>query len=172
MRWENLTEEPADHGRVRDAALFGADAVVSRTFDTPEFAGVTFHEVLCKTALNHVPGASAMPFDWTVNPYRGCSHACVYCLDPSTLIQMADGRSKPLRDVMVGDRVVGTTREGSYRRYTEATVSAKWPTRKRAYRILLADGTELIASADHRFLTERGWKYVTPAPAGSRPACR
>ncbi|MGD8194284.1 Rv2578c family radical SAM protein [Herbiconiux sp. P18] len=51
-----------------------------RTVQTPEFAGITFHEVLAKSALNHVPGTSnAMPFAWTVNPYRGCSHACVYC---------------------------------------------------------------------------------------------
>ena len=40
---------------------------------------MTFHEVLSKSALNHVPGASRMPFAWTINPYRGCSHACVYC---------------------------------------------------------------------------------------------
>ncbi len=47
---------------------------------TPEFAGVTFHEVLAKTALNHVPGASrTMPHAWTINPYRGCQHACRYC---------------------------------------------------------------------------------------------
>ena len=53
---------------------------VVRSVQTPEFAGITFHEVLAKTALNHVPGASkSMPFAWTVNPYRGCSHACVYC---------------------------------------------------------------------------------------------
>ncbi|MCU1539580.1 MAG: radical protein [Arthrobacter sp.] len=50
-----------------------------RTVRTPEFAGITFHEVLAKSALNHVPGQSAMPFGWTINPYRGCSHACVYC---------------------------------------------------------------------------------------------
>lgn len=37
MRWENLTEE-AGHGRA-GAALFGADAVTTRTFDTPEFRG-------------------------------------------------------------------------------------------------------------------------------------
>ena len=34
-------------------------------------------------------------------------------------------------------------------------------TTKPAYRVTLADGTELVASGDHRFLTERGWKHVT-----------
>ena len=52
---------------------------VVRSVQTPEFAGITFHEVLAKTALNHVPGAGSLPFAWTINPYRGCSHACVYC---------------------------------------------------------------------------------------------
>ncbi|MDF1479063.1 Rv2578c family radical SAM protein [Leifsonia sp. H3M29-4] len=50
-----------------------------RSVTTPEFAGMRFHEVLAKSALNRVPGQSAMPFGWTINPYRGCSHACVYC---------------------------------------------------------------------------------------------
>jgi DNA repair photolyase len=79
MRWENLTVESGGHSRAADAALFGADAVVSRTFDTPEFHGITFHEVRARSIINRVPGASRMPFEWTVNPYRGCSHACVYC---------------------------------------------------------------------------------------------
>src|SRR5699024_1169756 len=46
--------------------------------------GVTFHEVTAKSALNRVPAASSIPFEWTVNPYRGCSHACVYCFARST----------------------------------------------------------------------------------------
>ncbi|MER7173182.1 Rv2578c family radical SAM protein [Streptomyces mesophilus] len=79
MRWDNLT-----HDRPRDAALFGADAVVSRQFDTPEFAGMTFHEIRAKSIVNRVPGASRMPFEWTVNPYRGCTHACVYCFARKT----------------------------------------------------------------------------------------
>ncbi|MER5292618.1 Rv2578c family radical SAM protein [Streptomyces pharetrae] len=78
MRWENLSVESDDHARA-DAALFGADTVTTRTFDTPEFRGITFHEVRARSILNRVPGASRMPFEWTVNPYRGCSHACVYC---------------------------------------------------------------------------------------------
>ncbi|GGW25691.1 MULTISPECIES: Rv2578c family radical SAM protein [Streptomyces] len=87
MRWENLTAEPAAeprHDRPADPALFGADAVTVRTFDTPEFAGITFHEIRARTILNRVPGASRMPFEWTVNPYRGCTHACVYCFARKT----------------------------------------------------------------------------------------
>jgi DNA repair photolyase len=137
-----------------------------RSVQTPEFAGVTFHEVLAKSALNHVPGQSAMPFAWTINPYRGCSHACRYCVHPDTSITMSDGREKPLWAVEVGDEVLGTRSQGRYRRYTPAKVLAKWTTRKPAYRIRLADGSELIASGDHRFLTDRGWKHVTGAMGG------
>lgn len=51
-----------------------------RSVRTPEFANITFHEVLAKSALNRIPGGGGpMPFGWTINPYRGCSHACVYC---------------------------------------------------------------------------------------------
>ncbi|GHC00460.1 Rv2578c family radical SAM protein [Streptomyces albogriseolus] len=82
MRWENLSPD-SEHGRA-DAALFGAEAVTTRTFDTPEFRGITFHEVRARSIVNRVPGASRMPFEWTVNPYRGCSHACVYCFARKT----------------------------------------------------------------------------------------
>ncbi|MFE9772047.1 Rv2578c family radical SAM protein [Streptomyces sp. NPDC005931] len=82
MRWENLTTD-SGHSRA-DAALFGAEAVVTRTFDTPEFRGITFHEIRARSIVNRVPGASRMPFEWTVNPYRGCTHACVYCFARKT----------------------------------------------------------------------------------------
>ena len=49
-----------------------------RTFNAPEAMGIRFHEVRAKSALNRVPGGN-YGFNWTVNPYRGCSHACVYC---------------------------------------------------------------------------------------------
>jgi len=81
MRWQGQ-----QLGAVDDAALPGMERLdgLVRSVTTPEFSGITFHEVLCKTALNHVPGSSAMPFDWTINPYRGCSHACVYCFARGT----------------------------------------------------------------------------------------
>lgn len=52
--------------------------VARRTFDTPEFRGITFIESECRTIINRVPG-NGLPFDWTINPYRGCSHACSFC---------------------------------------------------------------------------------------------
>ncbi|MGW0734557.1 Rv2578c family radical SAM protein [Streptomyces sp. NPDC002851] len=79
MRWDRLTTDANDA-----AALFGADAVTTRTFDSPEFRGITFHEVRARSIVNRVPGASRMPFEWTVNPYRGCTHACVYCFARKT----------------------------------------------------------------------------------------
>jgi DNA repair photolyase len=48
------------------------------TFDTQEFRGIEFIEVEAKSVINHVPG-NFLPFNWTINPYRGCSHACVMC---------------------------------------------------------------------------------------------
>ncbi len=63
-----------------EARLPGLDTgVVTRTFDAPEALSARFHEIHAKSALNRVPGASRMPFGWTVNPYRGCTHHCCYC---------------------------------------------------------------------------------------------
>jgi DNA repair photolyase len=148
-----------------DLPLFDAPATV-RTFDSPEFRDITFYEVEAKSILNRVPAASGMPFEWTINVYRGCSHACVYCMSGETPILMADGRTKQLADVRPGDTVYGTIRDGAYRRYVATNVVDHWSTVKRAYRILLEDGTELVASGDHRFLTDRGWKYVTGTEHG------
>lgn len=76
MRWQGQSLDAED-----GAALPGLQRMpgLVRTVQTPEFAGVTFHEVRCKSALNKVPAESSMPFRWTVNPWRGCTHACRYC---------------------------------------------------------------------------------------------
>jgi DNA repair photolyase len=109
-----------------------------------------------------------IPFDLSINPYRGCEHGCVYCLSGDTSILMGDGSQKSLDEVEVGDDIYGTVKEGFYRRYIRTRVLAHWKTRKLAWRIRLADGSELTASGDHRFLTERGWKYVVNAKRNDR----
>ncbi|MDP9240531.1 MAG: Rv2578c family radical SAM protein [Actinomycetota bacterium] len=87
MRWESLqlTEGPdVDPGAEGlTPALFAQQAVIRR-YDTPQFRGMTFYEVQARSILNKVPEASRMPFRWTINPYRGCSHACVYCFARKT----------------------------------------------------------------------------------------
>ncbi|MEO5992407.1 MAG: Rv2578c family radical SAM protein [Arthrobacter sp.] len=92
MRWDAQALNPASEdwaaaGQGTVAAggsPAAADALLPllglvRSVTTPEFAGVTFHEVTAKSVLNKVAAGSRMPFEWTINPYRGCSHACVYC---------------------------------------------------------------------------------------------
>jgi DNA repair photolyase len=79
MRWA------AQGVDVDDGALPGLQRIgFVRSVRTPQFDGITFHEVLCKSALNKVPDASMLPFRYTVNGYRGCSHACRYCFARST----------------------------------------------------------------------------------------
>ena len=162
VRWDNLTIE-AQEG----TALPGyREPAIVRHFDAPEALDTRFYEVRAKSALNRVPERSRMPFRWTINPYRGCSHACAYCLSPDTPILIADGRTRLLAHLSPGDRIVGTEVRGRYHRYVTTEVLAHWSTIKPAYRVTLDDGTELIASGDHRFLTNRGWKFVTGAYGG------
>ncbi len=164
MRWDNLK---VDAEESRTLPGYREPATV-RTFDAPEALDTRFYEVRSKSALNKVPNASRMPFRWTINPYRGCSHACSYCAGGDTEILMADGRTKPLADIRPGDRIYGTVQIDQYRRYAATTVLDHWSTIKPAFRVVLEDGTEITCSGDHRFWTARGkWKHVTGAECGA-----
>jgi DNA repair photolyase len=164
MRWEAQRLDLED-----PSTLPGMPSIrgLLRSVQVPEFPGLTFHEVRARSALNHVPGESAMPFPWTINPYRGCSHACTYCTAGDTQVLMADGSRRPIAELRVGDRVVGTRSFGAVRRYETTQVLAHWSTVKPAHRLSLWDGTEIVTSGDHRFLSGQGWKHVTAE--GDRP---
>jgi DNA repair photolyase len=87
VRWDEQRVE-------NDLRLPGVgDGTVVRTFDAPEAMGINFHEVHARSALNRVPG-SRYGFNWTINPYRGCTHACVYCFArrTHTYLDMGAGR--------------------------------------------------------------------------------
>jgi DNA repair photolyase len=75
VRWTNL--EISEDQRARLPGY--RDEAVVRHFDAPGSIPTRFYEVRAKSILNRVPEASQMPFRWTINPYRGCTHACKYC---------------------------------------------------------------------------------------------
>jgi DNA repair photolyase len=75
VRWSNLTVENEERTRLPG---YGEEAVV-RHFEAPGSIRTRFYEVRAKSIINRVPAASRMPFRFTINPYRGCTHACNFC---------------------------------------------------------------------------------------------
>jgi DNA repair photolyase len=108
MRWSGqaIDAEQSD-------ALPGleSNAGFVRSVTTPEFAGVTFHEVLAKSALNKVGASGGGVWGWTINPYRGCSHACVYCFARPTHTYLEfDGGSDFDQQIVVKTNVADVLR--------------------------------------------------------------
>jgi DNA repair photolyase len=102
-------------------------------------------------------------FSQSLNPYQGCEHGCVYCMSGDTPVLMVTGRTQAIERLQAGDEIVGTRQQGSRRCYVKNRVRAHWGITKNAYRVTLQDGRELITGAEHRLLTEDGWKWVAPA---------
>jgi DNA repair photolyase len=75
VRWNNLTIEQEERARLPGYR----DEAIVRHFEAPGAVETRFYEVRAKSILNRVPAASRMPFRWTINPYRGCTHACAFC---------------------------------------------------------------------------------------------
>ncbi|GAB1818511.1 Rv2578c family radical SAM protein [Herbidospora sp. RD11066] len=105
MRWDRQRTDAVD-----EAALPGLARMSNlvRSVRTPEFQGVTFHEVLAKSALNKVPDdARMLPGEWTLNPYRGCSHACRYCFARPTHTHLALNMAEDFdREIIVKVNIV------------------------------------------------------------------
>ena len=69
LRWRLADDDP-------QGALFEE---VERHIGRGEYRGLEFLHVRARRIVNEVPTASRVPFRYTINAYRGCSHACVYC---------------------------------------------------------------------------------------------
>jgi DNA repair photolyase len=97
VRWDQQTVESEAGAR-----LPGYRDVTIRHFDAPEAVDTRFYEVEAKSVLNRVPESSQMPFRWTVNPYRGCTHACTYCFARPTHEYLDLGAGKDFeREIVV-----------------------------------------------------------------------
>ena len=73
MRWK-LADDTGGQG-----AFFKDEDLVERHVGTGEFRGLEFLHVNARTIINEIPKAAMLPFRFTINVYRGCSHACTYC---------------------------------------------------------------------------------------------
>jgi DNA repair photolyase len=66
-------------GSEETGTLFPDERTATRHIGRGAYAGMEFLHVNARSIINRVPEESLMPFRYTVNPYRGCSHACTYC---------------------------------------------------------------------------------------------
>lgn len=98
VRWSNLTLDEEERARLPGYP----DEAVVRHFDAPGALATRFYEVRARSILNQVPESSAVPFRWTVNPYRGCTHACVYCFARPTHAYLGFGAGRDFeREIVV-----------------------------------------------------------------------
>ena len=88
------------------------------------------------------------------------------CLPADSEVLLSDGRERAIRDVEIGDHVVGTDEETT----TVAEVTDKWESEKRIHEFELADGTSLRASGDHLVMIgddqQVDWKEARDIGAG------
>jgi DNA repair photolyase len=77
VRWQVLDDDPG--GQAAQGALLGVREVVGPAEGSARMSGLEFMAVTSRKILNRIPDKSPMPFRWSINAYRGCSHACTYC---------------------------------------------------------------------------------------------
>lgn len=140
-----------------------------------EYRSLTFHEVESKSLINRVPESSQVPFRYTINPYRGCSHACTYCFARPTHEYLGFDIGHDFdSQIVVKTNAVALARA--------ETVPGRWA----GHRIAMGTNTDPYQKAEGRYrltrgivevLTERRNPFsiltkVDPDTTGPRPVCR
>jgi DNA repair photolyase len=124
----------------------------------PPAAELTVFEEEAKSILSENDSPD-VGMRFSLNPYRGCQHACAYCVDGETPVLLANGAARAIAELRVGDEILA----GREQRPTR--VVDHWSVTRRAHRVEL-DGAPIVASAAHRFLTPDGWRRVFELRAG------
>ena len=110
-------------------------------------------------------------FRFSLNPYRGCEHGCVYCVGPDTPVLYADMTWRPIGQVRVGDEIAGfdeIPEPGRTRKFRRAVIEAVWWSRRPTVR-LVTDRADVITTSEHRWLQARDfrWSRTSQLSAGS-----
>jgi len=82
------------------------------------------------------------------------------CLDVKETVWMADGRKKPIGEVIVGDMVLTFHPENLEITKTRVVGQFVCPNQHPVYKVTTIHGNEIIATEDHRFMTQYGWRTV------------
>jgi DNA repair photolyase len=138
MRWSGQRSDRVDDGTLPGLAQLSG---LVRSVRTPDFRGVTFHEVHAKSALNHVPeDARMLPGEWTLNPYRGCTHACQYCFARPTHTRLGLNVAEDFdREIIVKTNIVEVLRSELARK------------RKLPPRVAFGTNTDVYQRAEGRY---------------------
>lgn len=152
MRWDSQRTDAVDVDALPGLARLSG---LVRSVRTPEFQGVTFHEVLARSALNHVPAdARMLPGEWTINPYRGCTHACRYCFARPTHSRLELNIAEDFdREIIVKVNIVDVLRGELARK------------RKLPPRVAFGTNTDVYQRAEGRYALMPG---IIDALAGAR----
>src|SRR5437879_8549176 len=101
MRWRSADEQGCS-GQQGPGQVVLFDDVVERHIGRGEFRGMEFLHVNAGLIINEVAKGTPVPFRYTINAYRGCSHACTYCFARPTheYLEMNSGRDFERRIVV------------------------------------------------------------------------
>jgi DNA repair photolyase len=146
FRWHLIDDGT---GTARDAdpqlALFDADELADRHVGTAEFRGLEFLHVRCRTIINTIPSRSRMPFDYTINAYRGCSHACSYCFARPTHDYLGLGIGEDFERKIV-------VKVNAVERLRAELVPRRWP----GHAIAMGTNTDPYQRAEGKYHLTRG----------------
>src|SRR5262245_44996581 len=101
-------------------------------------------------------------FRFSLNPYRGCEHGCIYCLAADTMVLYADLGWRPIGSVQVGDVITGFDehpKPGRTRKLRMAVVEAVCRSRRPTLRVI-CERSEIVATAEHLWLPSRDFRWT------------
>ncbi|MGA2522033.1 MAG: radical SAM protein [Acidimicrobiales bacterium] len=139
LRWRRADD---DGGQ---PMLFAEEDLVERHVGIGEYRGLEFLHVNARRVINEVPAASRMPFRYTINAYRGCSHACTYCFARPTHEYLGLGMGEDFERKLV-------VKVNAVERVRAELRSPRW----RGQHIAMGTNTDPYQRAEGRYHLTRG----------------